>query len=90
MPENKIKIMSLSLEPELHEHIKNSAKRLGHKNVSKMIRELIVNYLDLMVNEGDETPVVIKVPNEIRENEDDLKKWLSVKVDALSKALLKK
>ncbi len=90
MPDKKIKIMSLSLEPELHEHIKNSAKRLGHKNVSKMIRELISNYLDLMVNEGDETPVLLKVPNEIRNDEEELKKWLSVKVEALSKALLKK
>ncbi len=89
MPDKKIKIMSLSLEPELHEHIKNSAKRLGHKNVSKMIRELISNYLDLMVNEGDETPVLLKVPNEIRNDEEELKKWLSVKVEALSKALLK-
>ena len=80
----------MSLEPELHEHIKNSAKRLGHKNVSKMIRELITNYLDLMVNEGNETPVVLKVPNEIRENEEELKKWLEVKVNALSEALLKK
>jgi len=89
MSDKKIKIMSLSLEPELHEHIKNSAKRLGHKNVSKMIRELISNYLDLMVNEGDETPVLLKVPNEIRNDEEELKKWLSVKLEALSKALLK-
>lgn len=88
MSENKIKIMSLSLDPEMHELVKNSAKKLGHKNVSQLIRDLISKYLDLLVNDADETPVIIRVPNYLKENPEDLKNWLSVKVDAISKALV--
>ena len=88
MSENKIKIMSLSLDPEMHELVKNSAKKLGHKNVSQLIRDLISKYLDLLVNDADETPVIIRVPNHLKENPEDLKNWLSVKVEAISKALV--
>lgn len=80
--------MSLSLDPEMHDLIKNSAKKLGHKNVSQLIRDLISNYLNLHVNDADETPVIIRIPNHLKENPDELKSWLSVKVDAIAKALV--
>lgn len=79
------KIVSLSLEPDMHELIKVSAKKLGHKNVSQLIRDLVSRYLDLMTNERDETPVIIRVPNELKG--DDLKDWLRRKSDAISEAL---
>ena len=41
--ENKIKIMSLSLDLEMYDLIKNSAKKLGHKNVSQLIRDLVAH-----------------------------------------------
>lgn len=85
--ENKIKIMSLSLDPEMHELIKTSAKKLGHKNVSQLIRDLISKYLDLHVNDQDETPVIIRIPNHLKDNPEELKTWLGIKVNAITKAL---
>lgn len=81
------KIVSLSLDPEMHDLIKSSAKKLGHKNVSQLIRDLISKYLDLMVNEKDDVPVIIRIPGELKGNYKDMKKWLDVKCEAISKAL---
>lgn len=85
--ESKIKIMSLSLDPEMHDLIKNSAKKLGHKNVSQLIRDLISKYLDLLVNDADDTPVIIRIPSHIRDQPEDLKAWLHIKADAIASAL---
>jgi len=89
MSENKLKIMSLSLDSEMYELVKNSSKKLGHKNVSQMIRDLISKYLDLLVNDKDETPVILRVPNSLRSNPKELSDWLNVRTQALSKALAK-
>jgi len=85
--ETKIKIMSLSLDPEMHELIKNSAKKLGHKNVSQLIRDLVSKYLDLMVNDSDDIPVILRIPGDLKENPEALKSWLHFKSDAIAKAL---
>lgn len=69
----------------MHELIKSSAKKLGHKNVSQLIRDLVSKYLDLMVNEKDEIPVIIRIPNELKG--ENLKKWLYKKSDAIFDAL---
>lgn len=79
------KIVSLSLDPEMHELIKNSAKKLGHKNVSQLIRDLVSRHLDLMVNDKDEVPVIIRVPGSLRGGA--LRDWLYRKSDAISDAL---
>lgn len=86
--ESKIKIMSLSLDPEMHELIKNSAKKLGHKNVSQLIRDLVSKYLDLLVNDADDIPVIIRIPNALKDDPDSLKAWLKVKMEAIAKALV--
>lgn len=83
----KSKIMSLSLEPDMYERVKSSAKKMGHKNVSQMIRDLISKYLDLLVNDKDETVVIIRIPNSIKDNKQDLKNWLNIKANAISDAL---
>lgn len=85
--ESKIKIMSLSLDPDMHELIRNSAKKLGHKNVSQLIRDLISKYLDLLVNDSDETAVILRIPNAIKDDPEHLKAWLHVKADAITRAL---
>lgn len=86
---DKIKIMSLSLDPEMHDLIKNSAKKLGHKNASQLIRDLVSKYLDLLVNDKEDIHVILKIPNELKENHVELKAWLEKKslavFDALSK-----
>ncbi len=87
MKENKTKIISISLDSEIHNLIKNSAKKLGHKNVSQLIRDLISKYLNLMINDNDEIPIVIKVPNDLKNEK--LKEWLYKKSDAICEALSK-
>ena len=89
MSENKLKIMSLSLDSEMYELVKSSSKKLGHKNVSQMIRDLISKYLDLLVNDKDETPVILRIPNSLRDNPKELEDWLGVRTQALAKALSK-
>lgn len=81
------KIVSLSLDPEMHDLIKVSAKKLGHKNVSQLIRDLVSRHLDLMVNDKDETPVIIRVPGSLKGDKEALKNWLYRKSDAISDAL---
>jgi hypothetical protein len=81
------KIVSLSLDPEMHELIKSSAKKLGHKNVSQLIRDLVSRHLDLMVNDKDEVPVIIRVPGALKGDKKALKDWLYMKSDAISDAL---
>jgi metal-responsive CopG/Arc/MetJ family transcriptional regulator len=83
----EIKIMSLSLEPEMHELIKNSAKKLGHKNVSQLIRDLVSKYLDLLVNDNEDIPVILRIPNGLKENREQLKSWLDQKSEAITNAL---
>lgn len=86
--ENKIKIMSLSLDPEMHDLIKNSAKKLGHKNVSQLIRDLISKYLEIHVNDSDDIPVILRVPSVLKDDPEKLKSWLHIKADAIAKALV--
>jgi len=87
MADNKNKIMSLSLDSDMYELVKNSSKKLGHKNVSQMIRDLINKYLELLVNDKDEIPVILKVPSDLKGNPEELKIWLSSRMDAIVKAL---
>jgi len=89
MSENKIKIMSLSLDSEMYELVKSSSKKLGHKNVSQMIRDLISKYLDLLVNDKDEIPVILRVPSNLKESPKELEEWLDTRTQAVIKALVK-
>lgn len=84
---DKIKIMSLSLDPEMHDLIKSSAKKLGHKNVSQLIRDLVSKYLDLLVNDSDDMTVILRIPNHLKENSEELRSWLDQKSEAITKAL---
>jgi len=83
---DKLKIMSLSVEAEMQTQLKNTAKKLGC-SVSSMVRELVNKHLDLIANDEDEIPVILKVPADLKGNEEELREWLNVKVDALVKAL---
>lgn len=80
----KLKIMSLSVTPEMHEMLKISAKNVG-KNVSELLRELIDKHLDLVVNDNEEIPVILRIPSEMKGpgNEAQLKTWLDARVNAI-------
>lgn len=87
--DKKTKIVSLSLEPEMHELIKSSAKRLGHKNVSLLVRDLISKYLDLMVSDSEDIPVILRIPAELKDDHEGMRAWLRRKSDAIADALSK-
>ena len=89
MPDKKTKIMSLSLDSDMHDLIKFSSKKLGHKNVSQLIRDLISKYLDLHLNENDDVSVILRIPNEIVQDSDRLKSWLDFKSKAIFDAIKK-
>lgn len=85
---SKSKIVSLSLDPEMHEAIKSASKKLGHKNASQVVRDLISKYLGLLVNETDDIPVIIRIPGEIAGDERRLREWLGAKAEAIADAVL--
>lgn len=85
--EGKSKIVSLSLDPQMHDLIKESAVKLGHKNVSQVIRDLVDKYMWLLVNDGDDVPVIIKIPGSLVEDKGGLRTWLKAKAEAIADAL---
>jgi hypothetical protein len=86
--DGKSKIVSLSLDPEMHETIKEAANKLGHKNVSQLIRDLVSKYLGLLVNDNDDIPVIIRIPGGLRDNPDELRAWLRAKSEAIADAVV--
>lgn len=87
MNSERIKIISLSLEHETHALIKDAASKLGHKNVSQTIRDLVKKYLSLLVSESEDIPVVIRIPKTLRKDPENLRLWLETKTRAIVKAL---
>ena len=84
----KLKIMSLSVEPEMQELLKNSSKKMGC-SVSSLVRDLVDKHIDLIVNDGEEIPVILKIPTSLRGNPEGLKAWLDSRVSGIVKALSK-
>lgn len=104
MSDKKLKIISMSLPPAVHDLMKDAATKLGYRqgsrsNVSRLVRELVEKHLDQMLRNhtGDEAPavpanddvvkVMLEIPVELRQNPDKLKQWLSVKTEAIARAL---
>ena len=86
MSDKKHKIMSLSVEPDMHDLLKTSAKKLGI-GVSQLVRDLVREHLDLIVNDGEEIPVILRIPSDLKGDEAALKQWLGARVDRIAKAL---
>jgi hypothetical protein len=85
--DTKSKIVSLSLDPQMHDTIKDAATKLGHKNVSQVIRDLVSKYLGLLVNDADEIPVIIRIPTSLTEDPERLRGWLAAKAEAIADAV---
>jgi hypothetical protein len=90
MSENKkLKIMSLSVPPEMHQLLGDAAKKMGW-STSNLIRELVNRYLDLVVQDNEEIqPVVLRIPNSLRTDKEKLHDWLHKKANAIVEALCK-
>jgi hypothetical protein len=76
--------MSLSVDLDIQEKMKAVAKK-RNISVSKLIRDLVEKNLPNVDEDVD--VVVFKVPVEMRVSSESLKQWLSVRVDAVVKAL---
>jgi len=83
---DKLIIMSLSVLPEQQTLLKTSAKKLG-VSASQLIRDLVTKYLGLLVNDGSEVPVILKIPSELKGDEEGLRKWMAVRTEAIVAAL---
>lgn len=88
MAESKSIIMSLSVTQEVRDLLRVSAKNKGC-SVSRLVRELVEKHLSLVVPEGNEIPVILKIPGELKGKEEELKRWLEVKSNTIVKALNK-
>ena len=86
--------MSLAIEPELEEKLKVFAKKQG-VSASAFVRDVVTQHISeenmkcivfKIPDDGSITPVVLKIPSELKLNFEDLEKWL----DSQSKAILKK
>ena len=88
MAESKSIIMSLSVTQEVRDSLRESSKNKGW-SVSRLVRELVEKHLSLVVPEGNEIPVILKIPGELKGKEEELKRWLEVKSDTIVKTLNK-
>ena len=84
--ESKSKNMSIAADPEMQSLLKISAKKLGC-SVSELIRTLITKHLNLIVNEDDKIPVILKIPVELKGNVEGVKVWLESRTAQIIKAV---
>jgi metal-responsive CopG/Arc/MetJ family transcriptional regulator len=82
----KSNIMSLSVEPEMQEHLKKVAKKKG-ESVSKLVRDLIQKYLPDDDGTEQVDTVILKIPRDLRQHPEELKKWMDVRIAGVVKAL---
>jgi hypothetical protein len=79
-------VMSVSLPMETQELLDVSAKKMGW-NRSELLRRLITKGLDLVINDGEEIPVILRIPIELRSKPEELRAWLYQKSDGITKKL---
>lgn len=85
MTAKKGTIMSLSIDLDIQDRMKAVAKK-RNISVSKLVRDMAEK--NLPVNEDEEFDTVIfKIPKNVVSDSAALKTWLSVRVDAVVKAL---
>jgi hypothetical protein len=80
----KTTIMSLSLDPEIQEKLRLHAKQRTEGNVSKLVRFLAEKYL---IEDDSVIPVILKIPIDLKGDQENLKKWLDTKVQGIVSAL---
>ena len=71
------------MDPEMQELLKKHANE-KNTSVSKIIRDLVEKHL---TKDTDVIPVILKIPVELKGNEEGLNQWLDVKIAAIVKAL---
>lgn len=81
----KINIMSLSIDPDIQEKIKNVAKKRKISS-SKLVRDTMEKHL--CHSEEDMDTVVFKIPATAKKTKNDLKDWFLARIDSVVKALV--
>lgn len=77
--------MSLSVDPEIQERLKNVAKK-RNISVSKLVRDMVDKHLP--VSDEDVDTVILRIPHSVKTSDQDLRSWLNSRVDSLVKALI--
>jgi hypothetical protein len=80
-------IMSLSIDLEVQERLKTVAKK-RNISVSRLIRDMVEKNLS-GTDENVDT-VILRIPSDTKDTEQKLRDWLSVRVEGIVKALIKK
>ena len=81
-------VMSISVKPETQDLLKVAAKKSG-RSVSDLVRVLVEKHLSLVVNDGNDIPVVLRIPSNLKEDGVALKTWLDSRSEGLVKMLVK-
>ncbi len=84
MTTKKNNIMSLSLDPDTQDKLRLHAKQKTNGNVSKLIREMVEKFI---VVEDDVIPVILRIPIDLKGDQENLQKWLGARMQAVVKAL---
>jgi hypothetical protein len=90
------KVMSIAIEPELHESVKEYSKRKGI-SASAYIGELVNKAVQINIDEDpivvgkpvdeDIMAVVLKIPAELKGQRQSLTEWLAAQCSALVKQI---
>ena len=85
-----VKNMSIAVDEEFKNRIELAAKKPG-RSISSLTRHIIEKYVPIELNEGVEINIVLQIPVKYKgkENEKDLRDWLSTRVDSIVSALSK-
>lgn len=97
MSKNK-KVMSIAIMPELHDELKKFAKRKG---LSTSAYLGVLAEQAVKINPDDDpmvigkpideevTPVVLKIPDKLKNDRDQLEKWIQVQTTGIVRAMTK-
>ena len=91
MAKNK-KVMSIAIEPELHDELKEYSKKKG-LSVSSYVGVLISKAVKLSIDDDplvvgkpadeDVVPVILKIPGSLKGDKEGLKSWLDTQTGVL-------
>ena len=84
--DKKAKNMSIAADPEMQSLLKVSAKKLGC-SVSELIRTLVTKHLNLIINEDEKIPIILRIPSELKGDVEGVKAWMDARVAQIVKAV---
>ena len=88
---NPKNIMSLSISKPMKEELDRVAKERTLSTsalIKQLIQKCIIEKAKIVERDGDKTiPIVIRVPSELKGNEQELQKWLTPKINGIAKVL---